>query len=66
MMTPEDCLRKAFAALVRGDTAERDRWCDLASNVINARDRVVKSGAVRQVVQGRIIELPDGTLELKV
>lgn len=29
-ITVEDCLKAAFAALLRGDTAERDRLCELA------------------------------------
>lgn len=29
-ITAEDCLKGAFAALLRGDTAERDRLCALA------------------------------------
>jgi hypothetical protein len=66
MMTPEDCLRAAWQALLRGDTAERDRLCDLAHNVINAGERVHRTGDVRQVVQGELIRLPDGSMKLKV
>ena len=29
-ITVEDCLKAAMAALLRGDTAERDRLCELA------------------------------------
>lgn len=29
-ITVEDCLRGAFAALLRGDTDERDRLCAMA------------------------------------
>lgn len=65
MMTVEQCLRAAFAALVKGDTAERDRYCRLAENLIKAGDRVKKHGP-RSIVQGDLIRLPDGSLELKI
>jgi len=40
--TPDELIREAFAALLRGDLAERDRLCALATNAINARERVAK------------------------
>ncbi|MGU3417704.1 hypothetical protein [Methylobacterium sp. D54C] len=29
-ITLQDCLRAAFAATLRGDYVERDRWCAIA------------------------------------
>jgi len=40
--TPNELIREAFAALLRGDLAERDRLCALAMNAINARERIAK------------------------
>lgn len=34
-LTVEDCLRGAFSALLKGDTAERDRLCDLAQTAFD-------------------------------
>jgi hypothetical protein len=34
--TSDDCLRGAWAALIRGDTAERDRLCDRARSLMEA------------------------------
>jgi hypothetical protein len=56
MMTIEDCLRAAFAALLRGDTAERDRYCRLAENLTHARDRVRAGGPL---VKGEAIQIGD-------
>lgn len=60
MMTVDDCLRAAWRALLRGDTAERDRYCDLAKNVMAVQDRL-GSGypTVEAVVPGAPICLPD-------
>jgi hypothetical protein len=33
-------MRNAFAALLKGDTAERDRWCTLARNLMDFQARV--------------------------
>jgi len=60
MMKVDDLLREAFAALLRGDTAERDRLCALAENLIKAGDRV-RSG--RALVLGQPIMLTDRTHE---
>jgi hypothetical protein len=38
--TPEALLRAAFQALLRGDTAERDRLCALAEAAIDRAERV--------------------------
>jgi len=63
MMTIEDCMRAAFQALLRGDLAERDRMCDLARNIINARDRIQKTGDASDIIQGTPIQLPTQTEE---
>jgi hypothetical protein len=34
MMSVDDCLKAAWQALLRGDTAERDRLCALAENIM--------------------------------
>lgn len=39
-MTAEEALRAAFAALLRGDTAERDRLCDLAKDLHEQEERI--------------------------
>lgn len=36
-----DYLKQAFAALLRGDTAERDRLCDLARKEIDEQERII-------------------------
>lgn len=48
MMTVEDCLKKAWSALLAGDTEERDRWCKLAMNLQN--------GVARYESGGKLIE----------
>jgi hypothetical protein len=60
MMTPEDCMRAAWQALLRGDTAERDRLCDLAGNLIRAAERIEQGG---QICIGQPIALPDRSNE---
>lgn len=60
MMTAEDCLKQAFQALLRGDTAERDRLCRLAEHIRAQQIRVQEGG---QLMPGEPIELvrqPDG------
>jgi ketosteroid isomerase-like protein len=44
MMTADDCVRAAFQALLRGDTAERDRLCALAEDLMRRRDRLNAGG----------------------
>lgn len=63
MMTPEQCLKKAWEALLRGDTVGRDRWCGLARTLYDAQARVRQR---RPIIEGKLIELSDGTLELKL
>lgn len=56
MMTADDCIRAAFQALLRGDTAERDRLCALAKNIMLARERLEAGGPI---IEGQAIRLPD-------
>lgn len=64
MMSSDDCLRAALAALLRGDTAERDRYCDLARNVMNVRKRLDKGfPATDAIVTTAPICLPDRSAE---
>ena len=44
MRTVQDCMRDAFAALLNGDTAERDRQCALAKHIINQEIRKKEGG----------------------
>lgn len=39
-ITVEDCLRGAFAALLKGDTATRDKLCAAAERAFNGRAEV--------------------------
>lgn len=60
MMTVEDCMRAAWKALLRGDTAERDRLCDLAKNIMAVQDRLSKGyPATEAIVTSAPICLPD-------
>ena len=34
--TSQDCLRDAFAAILRGDATERDRLCERAKTLLDA------------------------------
>jgi hypothetical protein len=60
MKTVNELMRDAFAALLRGDTAERDRLCALAMNALNAVDRVHAGGPL---MLGEPILLPDRSEE---
>ena len=65
MMTAEQCLKAAFAALLRGDTAERDRYCDLAKNVMAVGERIDKGyPATEAIVTSAPICLPDRSNEI--
>ena len=55
-MNVEDCMRAAFQALLRGDTAERDRLCKLAENLMRAGDRVRAGGPL---IEGEAIRVAD-------
>jgi hypothetical protein len=75
MLTVEDCMRRAFQALLRGDTAERDRMCALAKNLMNAVDRLAAGGpliegdAIRSAIVpnlSKVICLPDRSNEPKL
>lgn len=50
MMTVDDCMRAAWRALLRGNTAERDRMCALATNLTNARERLDRGYPSTEVV----------------
>lgn len=39
-LTVQDCMAGAFQALLRGDTAERDRLCALTERALAGRDSV--------------------------
>lgn len=39
-LTVQDCLTGAFQALLRGDTAERDRLCALAERAFVGKDTI--------------------------
>jgi hypothetical protein len=66
MMSPDDCLKAAWNALLRGDLAERDRMCDLAKNLMNAGERVRSGGPIIEgeaIRVGEAIALPDLSAE---
>lgn len=46
--TSEGCLRSAFQALLRGDTAERDRLCERAKILLKTEQH---AAAVERVMQ---------------
>lgn len=53
-ITVEDCLRGAFAALLKGDTATRDQLCALAERA--ARPGETEIPADRDVFAGSTID----------
>ena len=57
MNTTEDCLRGAFAALLRGDTAERDRLCARAERLVEAEQY---ADAVERVLDTNFSVTPGG------
>lgn len=60
MMTVNDCLKVAFQALLKGDTATRDRYCALAENLMACGDRKAAGYPAEEIVQqGAPICLPD-------
>lgn len=56
-----DRMRQAFQALLRGDTAERDRLCAEAREIIDRQSSA--AGFVRQTLQRpiKLVEQPDGS-----
>lgn len=44
MKTVDDYMRAAFDALLRGDTAERDRLCRMAGQLMAAKERLDAGG----------------------
>lgn len=64
MITQKDLLKKAFAALLRGDTKERDRLCDLAQKMVDQKlTQAEKVGRMRHM--GILAEQPDGSYKAK-
>lgn len=53
-ITADECIKAAFDALLRGDTAERDRLCKMAEQLMRAGDRV-RSGD--KIIEGEFIEV---------
>lgn len=43
-----DCLQAAWAALMRGDTAERDRQCLKAKRIMDAQNKPPPIKLIRQ------------------
>lgn len=56
MMSVDDCMRAAFAALLRGDTDERDRLCRQAEGLMRAGERLRSGGPL---IEGEAIQIPD-------
>lgn len=53
-------MREAFQALLRGDIAGRDRYCDLAKNIMAVGERVQAGYPVEEAIAiGAPICLPD-------
>jgi hypothetical protein len=60
MMTVEDCMKLAWQSLLKGDTAGRDRYCDLAKNLMAVRDRLDRGYPnTEAIVTSAPICLPD-------
>lgn len=63
-ITVEDCLRGAFQALLRGDTATRNRLCDAAMKAVRAgeqempADRPVNPSDLKPTIDGTCEEVP--------
>ncbi len=52
-ITVEDCMKGAFSALLRGDLAERDRLCELATTAFKDRESVAADAAVDHEAWGK-------------
>lgn len=66
MKSADDYVRAAFQALLRGDTAERDRLCAMAEQLMRARDRLNADGSLiegKAIKVGGAIALPDRSHE---
>lgn len=67
MRTPEDCLKAAWAALLEGDTGERDRQCALAEHMLEQQRRILAGGekamSASPIIQ--LIEQNDGSFKPK-
>lgn len=44
--TSDECIRAAWAALMQGDTKERDRLCHRAGTLLDAEDHAAAVGRV--------------------
>ena len=55
-MSVDDNLRAAWAALLRGDTDERDRQCDLAKAALEDE----KTAGLRRLMETDFFVTPDG------
>jgi hypothetical protein len=60
-MTEQELLRAAFAALLRGDTAERDRLIDMAKAKVDHRIRVDERSQQQNAKPIPLVKQPDGT-----
>jgi len=53
-------MQDAFAALLKGDTSERDRQCDLANHILDQEIRVKEGGpSPVDLTRDRGIVIPD-------
>lgn len=55
----KDCLAAAFHALLRGDTAERDRQCARAESIMAAQAATAKIDIGRDEIVGRLLRLAE-------
>lgn len=53
-ITLEDCLKGAFQALLKGDTAERDRLCALAERTFNNHGNIELPGDTDAMEKGKL------------
>ena len=61
-MTTDDHMRAAWSALLRGDTAERDRQCDLAKAALIEEEREEVIRAATRVMSVDFYVKADGTV----
>lgn len=61
MLTADECLKAAFADLLRGDTAERDRLCKLAAHINGQQDRAADPTRGTPGNPIRLVLQPDGS-----
>jgi hypothetical protein len=58
MMDSKDCLRAAWNALLKGDLDARDRYCDMAEDLLRRGERIREHGP-SAVIEGEFIEVPN-------